>query len=256
MCAGAALAPVVVFAALLAQALIVGVGLADAAALDGLGRAALASATLVALAALIAFPLAVSVAVYIQEYADAPGDERGQGFVARLVVASVEGLAGVPSVIYGLLGLAVFVGLRGSGAGSQAAGSFAGVMTLAALLMPVIVASTRRALAELPAGLREAGLALGATRWQVIRKLVLPTAMPGILGGAVSALARGFGEAAPLLVLGLVASEALPVWVFARSSSAGGGIAGVAALLVVVLGLDVVALLLARRRARTLGGAA
>jgi phosphate transport system permease protein len=114
-------------------------------------------------------------------------------------------LVGVPSAIYGLLGLTVFVGLFRLGAGPLAA-----ALTLAVLIQPLIVVAAREALRQVPAGLREGALAIGASRYRTIRHVVLPHALPGMLTGVILALAQAIGEAAPLLVVGLGTMAALP----------------------------------------------
>ena len=105
----------------------------------------------------------------------------------------------MPSIIYGLLGLEIFVRVLGLGASL-----LAGACTLALLVLPIVIVSTREALRTVPDSLREASMALGATRWQTVRRVVLPIALPGILTGAILAVARAIGETAPLIVIGAV----------------------------------------------------
>lgn len=138
----------------------------------------------------LALPIGVGAAIYLEEYG-------GRGRLANIIEVNLANLAGVPSIIYGLLGLELFVRALGMGR-SLAAGSLA----MALLVLPIVIMSSREALRTVPGGLREAGMALGATRWQVIRQVVLPMAMPGILTGAILAIARAIGEAAPLIILG------------------------------------------------------
>jgi phosphate transport system permease protein len=145
--------------------------------------------------AVVAFPVGVGAAIYLEEYA---GDTR----FARMVDVNIRNLAGVPSIVYGLLGLAIFVQAMGGVTGGRTV--IAGGLTLAALVLPIVIITTQEALRAVPAGIREGALALGATRWETIRHHVVPDAMPGILTGTVLSLARALGEAAPLLVVGAV----------------------------------------------------
>ena len=145
--------------------------------------------------ALVAFPLGVGAAVYLEEYA-------GDTLFARAVVINIRNLAGVPSIVYGLLGLAVFVYALGPLTGGRTV--IAGGLTLAALVLPIVIITAQEALRAVPSGIREGALALGATRWEMVRHHVLPAALPGILTGTVLSLARAAGEAAPLLVVGAV----------------------------------------------------
>lgn len=145
---------------------------------------------LITITAGVALPVGVGAALYLEEYG-------GRGRLANLIEVNLANLAGVPSIIYGLLGLELFVRFLGMGR-SLAAGGLA----MALLVLPIVIMSSREALRTVPNGLREAGLALGSTRWQVTRQIVLPMALPGILTGAILAVARAIGEAAPLIILG------------------------------------------------------
>ena len=151
------------------------------------------TAWILALTALIAIPLGICAAIYLQEYGTS-------NRLARLVELNIANLAGVPSIIYGLLGLQVFVRLFGFG-GSLLAGAF----TLALLILPVIIVATREALKAVPSSLREASYGMGATKWQTIWYQVLPAASGGILTGIILALSRAVGETAPLIVIGALA---------------------------------------------------
>lgn len=156
--------------------------------------------------ALLAFPIGISAAVYIEEYAP---DNR----LTRFVDTTVRNLAGVPSIVYGLLGLAMFVpvvrfiGLGGPTGGKNA---IAAGITMAALVLPIVVITSSEAVRAVPNSVREAGFAVGATRWEVIRSHVMPSALPGILTGTVLTLARAFGETAPLLVIGVATGYFAP----------------------------------------------
>jgi len=140
--------------------------------------------------ALLAFPLGVLAAIYLTEYAR-------PGRLLALLHLNIANLAAVPSVLYGLLGLGVFVELLRLGKSI-----LAGACTLALLVLPLVILATREALMSVPATIREAAWALGATRWQVVRHHVLPYAAPGILTGILLALSRAVGETAPLIMLG------------------------------------------------------
>ncbi len=163
--------------------------------MNGSGMAVLWSAlgssfVLVALAGCIAIPIGVGAAIYLEEYGF-------RGRLARIVDINVTSLAGVPSVIYGLLGLALFVRALEFGGGY-----LAGAATLASLMLPLVILAARDALRAVPAALREGSYALGATRWQTVRHQVLPAALPEILSGLVRSVTRALGEATPLIVLG------------------------------------------------------
>ena len=143
----------------------------------------------------LAFPVGIGAAIYLEEYAR-------QGRFTRLISINIRNLAGVPSVVYGILGLAIFVktlhGLTG-GRTVMAAG-----ITLAILVLPIVVITASEAIRAVPTSLREAGYGVGATKWEVIRHHVLPYAAPGIITGTILSLARALGEAAPLILVGAV----------------------------------------------------
>ena len=144
----------------------------------------------IALTIVLAVPIGVGAAVYLEEYGD-------RGWWARLIEINIANLAGVPSVIYGLLGLGLFVRTLGFGRSV-----LAGAATLALLVLPVVILSSREALRAVPPSLREASYALGATRWQTVWHQVLPVALPGMLTGMILALSRAIGETAPLITMG------------------------------------------------------
>src|SRR5215217_4339170 len=160
----------------------------------GIYPALVGSVWLLGLTALISVPLGLGAAVYLQEYAE---DTR----LNRVIEVNISNLAGVPSIIYGLLGLGIFVQLLApvTGGGSV----LTGALTLSLLILPIIIVATREALRAIPASIREGGYALGATRWEVIRSHLLPMALPGALTGIILALSRAIGEAAPILVVGV-----------------------------------------------------
>jgi phosphate transport system permease protein len=141
----------------------------------------------------VAFPLGIGAAVYLEEYA------RDTRFT-RLLQTNIRNLAGVPSIVYGLLGLAIFAELlRGATGGFSL---MAGGLTLGILVLPIVIITSSEALRAVPQSIREAGYGVGATRWEVIRSHVLPSAAPGILTGTVLTLGRALGETAPLLLVG------------------------------------------------------
>ena len=148
---------------------------------------------LLGLVAVMGIPVGVGAGVYLEEYAP-PGRLR------RIIQTNIANLAGVPSIVYGILGLAVFCrGPSVSRALALGPTLLAGVLTLSLLILPIIVITTQEALRSVPGSLRQAALALGATRWQVVRDHVLPSALPGILTGTILGLSRAIGETAPSL---------------------------------------------------------
>ena len=148
---------------------------------------------MIGLTALFAFPVGVGAAVYLEEYA--PNNRW-----TRLLKTNIANLAGIPSIVYGLLGLGVFVSLLALGRTV-----ISGALTMALLILPVIIIASQEAIRAVPPSLRQAAFALGATRWQVARDHVIPAAMPGILTGIILSISRAMGETAPLLVVGAAA---------------------------------------------------
>jgi phosphate transport system permease protein len=159
----------------------------------GIYPALLGSLWLLGLTALFSVPLGIGAAVYLEEYA-------ADNWLTRLIEVNISNLAGVPSIIYGLLGLGIFVNLLGPITGGPSI--LSGALTLSLLILPVIIIATREALRAIPDTVREGGYALGATRWEVIRSHLLPMAIPGALTGTILALSRAIGETAPLIVVG------------------------------------------------------
>jgi phosphate transport system permease protein len=143
--------------------------------------------------ALVSFPLGVGAGIYLEEFAK-------DNWLTRLIEINISNLAGVPSIIYGLLGLAAFVRLLQPMTGGRSV--LSGALTLVLLILPIIIVSTREALRSVPDSIRWAGFALGSTRWQVVREQVLPIALPGILTGTILGLSRAIGETAPLITIG------------------------------------------------------
>lgn len=148
---------------------------------------------LLATITLISFPLGVGAGIYLEEYAT-------DNWLSRIIEINIANLAAVPSIIYGLLGLQVFV--RWMAPITNGRSILTGALTLSLLILPIIIIATRESLRAVPSSLRQAGFALGATRWQVIREQVFPLALPGILTGTILALSRAIGETAPLITIG------------------------------------------------------
>jgi len=164
----------------------------------GVVQGLVGTAVLAILVPLIAFPIGVMTAIYLEEYA---GDTR----FARFIQVNIRNLAGVPSVVYGLLGLSVFVAVIDSIDGDGNGRSIiAGALTLAVLVLPIVIITAIESLRAVPNTIREAGYGVGASRWDVTRQLVLPAAAPGVLTGTVLALSRALGETAPLILAGAV----------------------------------------------------
>jgi len=144
---------------------------------------------------LLAIPLGVAAAIYLEEYAR-------DRWYNHFIVINIRNLAGVPAVIYGILGLTIFVGwLRPLTSGKTV---IAAALTLAVLVLPVVIITASEAIRAVPQGLRDAGYGVGASKWEVMRDHVLPYAAPGILTGTVLSLARALGEAAPLILIGAI----------------------------------------------------
>jgi phosphate transport system permease protein len=162
------------------------------AANAGIWHALVGSIFVILLTAVLAVPVGVAAAIYLEEYG-------GRSRMARLIEINITNLAAVPSIIYGLLGLGLFV--RSLALGRSV---LAGAATLALLVLPVIILATREALRAVPSSIREGSYALGATKWQTIWHQVLPVAVPGILTGMILALSRAIGETAPLITIGAV----------------------------------------------------
>ena len=139
---------------------------------------------------LIALPIGIAAGIYLQEYG------RKNRF-AKFIEINIANLAGVPSVIYGILGLTLFVRMAGLGNSL-----IAGALTLALLIMPIIIVATREAIRAVPDSLREASYGMGATKWQTTKNVVVPSALGGILTGIILSISRAVGETAPLLVIG------------------------------------------------------
>jgi phosphate transport system permease protein len=208
-----------------------------------------------------AFPVGVGAAIFLEEYA--PNDGLAGGLV-ELVEINIGNLAGVPSVVYGLLGLALFI----KGMNIETGIVVVGGLTVGLLILPIIIISAQEAIRAVPDSMRQASYGMGATRWQTTRNVVLPEALPGILTGTILALGRAIGETAPLLMIGAASSvrlapdgffakfSAMPRQIFAWSSEPAAefrfGVlaAGVVTLLVVLLLMNGTAILVRNRYQR------
>ena len=221
----------------------------------GLRPALIGSMWLIGFTALVAFPIGVASAIYLEEYA--PNNRW-----TRFLAVNIQNLAGVPSVVYGLLGLGVFVTLFNLGRSV-----IAGALTMALLILPVVIIASREAIRAVPPSIREAAYGLGATRWQATRSHVLPIAFPGILTGIILSISRALGETAPLIVVGAAAYvtftpsslldkyTVLPMQIYEWARRPQDEFQGLAAgaivvLLVVLMLLNAVAIYLRARAAR------
>lgn len=215
----------------------------------GIYPALIGSLWVIGLTAAISLPIGVAAAIYLEEYGK-------RNWFAQVIEVNIANLAGVPSVIYGLLGLELFVRVMGMGASI-----LAGACTLALLILPIVIMASREALRTIPLSIREGCLALGSTRWQSIRQVVLPMALPGILTGSILSISRAIGETAPLIVVGAVAyisflpegldSEftALPIQIFnwvsmPKKDFQVNAAAGIVVLLATLLVLNAIAIFL------------
>ena len=148
----------------------------------------------------LAFPIGIGAAIYLEEYAP-------KSRFTRFIDLNIRNLAGVPSVVYGILGFAIFVKILGDGGDGGLTGGrslMSGGLTLAILVLPIVIITAAEAVRAVPDSIREAGFGVGATRWEVIRSHVLPYAAPGIITGTILSLSRALGEAAPLILVGAV----------------------------------------------------
>lgn len=238
--------------------------LASQAEEAGVAQGIVGSLYLMGFVAALALPLGIAAAVYLEEYAhNTP--------LTRFINTVVRNLAGVPSIVYGLLGLAIFVVALGDilGPGRTSGRSLiAGGLTMSILVLPIVIITTAEALRAVPAAIREAAFGVGATRWETVRSHVLPYAAPGIFTGTILAMARAFGETAPLIMVGAVVGgfnltydnpveqafgryTALPTtiydWAGNPPSFAGNVYAAIIVLLVVLLGVNALAIYLRNR---------
>ncbi|NBD33372.1 MAG: phosphate ABC transporter permease PstA [Cyanobacteria bacterium] len=163
---------------------------------------------LMVITAVISFVVGVGSGIFLEEFA-------ADTWYAKVIEVNIGNLAAVPSIIYGLLGLQAFVRVMQPLTGGRTV--LAGSLTMSLLILPIIIVSTREALRAVPDSLRQGGMALGATRWQVVREQVFPLAFPGMLTGTILALSRAIGETAPLITVGALTyiaflPPAWPIW--------------------------------------------
>lgn len=201
----------------------------------------------------LAFPLGVGAAVYLQEFAR-------KNWLTDLIEVNINNLAAVPSIVFGLLGLSLYIGFMHLPRSAPIVGG----LTLALMILPVIIISTRTALAAVPDSIRQAALALGATKLQTTWHHVLPLSMPGIMTGTILGLARAIGETAPLLMIGMVAFVAdipggitdpatvMPVQIFLWATSPEAGYvektaAGILVLLALLLCMNALAIYIRKK---------
>lgn len=218
----------------------------------GIRTALAGSLWLIWLTAAIAVPIGVGAALYLEEYA-------GASRLRTIVQTNIANLAGVPSIVYGFLGLGLFVRFL-----ALERSVLAGALTLALVVLPIIILTSQEALRSVPSSIRQAAYALGATRWQTVWHQVLPAALPGILTGVILSLSRALGEAAPLLAIGALAYvpfvperlsdefTALPIQVFNWTSRPqedfhSVAAAGIIVLLAVLICLNAVAVIVRYR---------
>jgi phosphate transport system permease protein len=209
---------------------------------------------LMAVCAAFIIPVGVASAIYLEEYADR------ENWFNRFIEVNIQNLAAVPSIVFGILGLAFLV----RGLFSMGSVLLAGGLTLALLVLPVVIVAGREAIRAVPPSIREGSLALGATRWQTIWKQVLPAALPGIATGVILALSRAIGETAPLILIGAAgfltftpsgpgdAATALPIVIFdwvsdPRPEYKALAAAAIIVLMVILLAMNSVAIWLRNR---------
>lgn len=215
----------------------------------GIKSALWGSIWLISLVFLISVPIGIASAIYLEEY-------KIKGMLARVIEVNITNLAGVPSIVYGILGLAIFVRFFGLDR-SLIAGAF----TMSLLILPVIIIASREALRAVPQSIRHGAYALGATQWQTIYHHVLPAALPGILTGVILAMSRAIGETAPLIMIGALTYVAfvpesimdpfatLPIQIFNWASRPQAAFeevaaAGIIVLLVVLLTMNLAAVVI------------
>jgi phosphate transport system permease protein len=218
----------------------------------GIKAALFGTLWLMGLTAAFAVPIGIGAALYLEEYAS-------RNWLNRIIQTNIANLAGVPSIVYGILGLALFVRTMSLGRSV-----LAGSLTMALLVLPIVIIASQEALRAVPKSLREAAYGVGASRWQVVFHQVLPAAMPGILTGIILALSRAIGEAAPLIMIGALAFvpfvphspmdsfTVLPIQIFnwaSRPQAAFGkdAAAAIIVLLVVLLSMNAIAIILRNR---------
>ena len=202
----------------------------------------------VGLTAIFTIPIGIGTAIYLEEFAS-------KNRLTRLIELNISNLAGVPSVIYGLLGLAVFVQFLFNGSRNLTAGA----LTMTLLILPIVIIASQEAIKAVPSSYRDAAYAMGATRWQVVKTVVMPQAVPGMMSGIILALSRAVGESAPILIISSLVwvtfvptspdskFTVLPLQIFTWVSQPqedfrGIAAAGIIVLLLILLGMNAVAI--------------
>ncbi|MEC9278454.1 MAG: phosphate ABC transporter permease PstA, partial [Chloroflexota bacterium] len=215
----------------------------------GLFSALMGTVWLMAMTAIFTVPVGVGAAIYLEEYAP-------RNLFTRIIEINVANLAGVPSIVYGLLGLALFVTWFELGRSI-----LAGSMTLSLLVLPIVILASREAIRAVPDSYRQAAYAMGADQWQVIKGVVLPSALPGILTGTILAMSRAIGEAAPVLAISALVYltfipshpmerfTVLPIQIYnwvsrPQDEFRGLAAAGIIVLLVILLSMNAIAVFL------------
>ena len=215
----------------------------------GLFSALMGTIWLMVMTALFTVPVGVGAAIYLEEYAP-------RNFFTRFIEINVANLAGVPSIVYGLLGLALFVYLMNLGRSV-----LAGSLTLSLLVLPIVILASRESIRAVPDSYRQAAYAMGADQWQVIKGVVLPSAVPGILTGTILAMSRAIGEAAPVIAISALVYltfipghpmerfTVLPIQIFnwvsrPQDEFRGLAAAGIIVLLVILLSMNAIAVFL------------
>jgi len=218
----------------------------------GILAALFGSIWVVSLVAIISFPLGVGAALYLEEYAP-------QNWLTSFIQLNIANLAGVPSIVYGILGLGLFVEALALGRSI-----LAGALTMTLLILPVIIIASREAIRSVPQAYRAGAYALGATRWQVTRRIVLPQALPGMLTGAILALSRAIGETAPMIAIAALVYirfvptgpldrfTVMPIQIFnwvnlPQHEFRGLAAAGIMVLLAILLGMNSIAIFIRNR---------
>jgi phosphate transport system permease protein len=227
----------------------------------GLYPAIVGSVIIIAMVAVLSFALGVGTSVFLEEYTAESGVV---GALTRLLQINIANLAAIPSVVYGLLGLGLFANLLGLGFGTAVTAS----LTLSLLILPITIISAQEAIRSVPDDLRQGSDAMGATRWQTTKNVVLPEALPGILTGTILALGRAIGETAPLIMIGAATTvfsaptslfsrfSAMPMQIYAWAGFPqaefryGVVAAGVITLLIILIGMNGTAILLRNRAER------
>lgn len=221
----------------------------------GMNSAIIGSLYLVTGASMFSMVVGVSTALLLEEYVK-PGRWK------RMLQTNISNLAGVPSVVYGLLGLALFVNIMQMGRVL-----LAGALTMGLLILPIVIIASQEAIRSVPLGLRQAAYALGATQWQTVRHHVLPAAMPGILTGTILSVSRAVGETAPLVVVGAApfllfrpdgpfsSYSAMPMQIYTWSRSSKHEFQDLAAaaiivLMIVLLGMNAIAIFIRQRMSK------